>query len=120
MMTLISALVALVAFLHFYFMILEMVFWQKPLGMKTFQMNATQAKATARLALNQGLYNGFLAAGLVASLCFADLNVVYHFQVFFLSCVVAAGISGGLTIGRKVFFVQALPALIALLLLLFY
>jgi len=106
------ALVALVALLHVYFLVLEMVFWDKPLGRKTFGLTpefATQSKA---LAMNQGLYNGFLAAGLVWGL----LTPGPHVEVFFLSCVIVAGVFGAVTVSKKILYVQALPALLALVL----
>jgi putative membrane protein len=84
----ISAFVILVALLHLWFLILEIVLWEKPLGLKTFRMTADQAKSTANLAKNQGLYNGFLAAGLIFSLITADPSLASAFQIFFLSCVV--------------------------------
>lgn len=104
------ALVLLVALLHFWFMILEMYFWTKPLGMKAFRLTPERAEATKVLALNQGLYNGFLAAGLVAAVILKN----YQMQNFLLICVVIAGIVGALTVGKKIFFIQCLPAILAL------
>jgi putative membrane protein len=106
--------VALVALLHVYFMILEMFLWTKPIGLKTFRITAEQAKLTAPLGANQGLYNGFLAAGLVWGLLQADPVSSQQIKVFFLVCVSVAGIFGALTANKKILFVQALPALIAL------
>ena len=107
-------LIALVALLHFYFLALEMFFWDKPLGRKVFNLTPEFAAASKTLAANQGLYNGFLAAGLVWSLVGSH---GFHVAIFFLTCVIIAGIYGGLTVNRKIFFVQALPALIALVVL---
>lgn len=105
--------VAFVALLHTWFLVLEMFLWDKPFGRKVFRMNPEQASATKMLAINQGLYNGFLAAGLVWGLLAHDL----HVKIFFLACVVLAGVLGTMTVHRKVFFVQAFPAIIALVLL---
>ncbi len=106
-----TVLALLVAALHGYFMLLEMVYWDKPKGMKTFGLTQEFATASKTLAANQGLYNGFLAAGLVWS-CFPtpDLRV----RSFFLVCVVVAGLYGAATVGRKILFVQAVPAAVAL------
>ncbi len=87
--------------------------WTKPLGMKTFRNDAEFAKRSAVLAANQGLYNGFLAAGLIWS-AIASGNEALHLKIFFLSCVAIAGIYGGYSANKKIFFIQALPALIAL------
>ncbi|KRC28185.1 hypothetical protein ASE31_13720 [Acidovorax sp. Root217] len=91
-----------------------MFFWNKPLGLKTFNLTQELADATVTLAANQGLYNGFLAAGLIFGL--ATNNRV--FKIFFLACVIVAGVYGGATAVPKIFFTQALPALIALALVL--
>jgi putative membrane protein len=104
--------VALVALLHLYFLVLEMVLWDKPYGMKTFGMTAEKAAATKSLAMNQGLYNGFLAAGLIWGLAASD----FHVKIFFLTCVIIAGVYGAVTANRKILFVQAIPGLIALIL----
>ncbi|MES2526180.1 MAG: DUF1304 domain-containing protein [Bdellovibrionota bacterium] len=101
---------ALVALLHFWFLILEMFLWTTPLGMKTFKMTEAQAQLTKVLAQNQGLYNGFLVAGIIYGLVTSDMNVTVLFLVF----VAVAGIYGAFTVGPKIFFIQALPALIAL------
>jgi putative membrane protein len=107
-----NILVALVALLHVYFLVLEMFLWDKPYGMKTFGNTPEKAQITKVLAANQGLYNGFLAAGLVWGL---NLGVDgKEITTFFLGCVVVAGLFGALTVSRKIFFVQALPALLAL------
>ena len=104
--------VALVALLHVYFLVLEMFLWDKPLGLKTFRHSAAEAAASKVLAANQGLYNGFLAAGLFWGLTLgaAGRGVV----IFFLLCVIAAGVFGAATASRKILYVQALPAVLAL------
>lgn len=114
---LISILVFLVALLHFYFLILEMFLWTKPLGLKTFRQSLEKAQLTSVLAANQGLYNGFLAAGLVWSLLHPSIDVARQLQIFFLSCVIVAGIYGAKTVNKRIFFVQSLPALATLLLI---
>ena len=114
MTTIANVLVALVAILHIYFLVLEMFLWDKPFGLKTFGHTQDAATASKVLAANQGLYNGFLAAGLLWGL---SLGAAGHaIKVFFLGCVVIAGIYGGLTASRKILFVQALPAVAALIL----
>ena len=106
---------ALVAVLHVYFLVLEMFLWDKPAGLKAFGQSPEQAAASKVLAANQGLYNGFLAAGLAWGLLLgpAGLGV----KTFFLACVLVAGLYGAATANRKILFVQALPAAIALVLL---
>jgi len=111
-----NILVGLVALLHVYFLILEMFLWEKPKGMKTFGNTAEQAAATKVLAANQGLYNGFLAAGLIWGLILGSSGE--GITVFFLCCIVIAGLYGAATANRKILFVQALPAAIALTLVL--
>jgi len=104
--------VALVALLHLYFLVLEMFLWDKPFGRKTFGVTPEFAAASKSLAANQGLYNGFLAAGLVWGLMLgAEGGPI---RIFFLACVVIAGIFGALTASRKILWVQALPGAIAL------
>src|SRR6185436_18151347 len=107
--------VALVALLHAYFLVLEMFLWDKPTGLRTFGHTAEHAAASKVLAANQGLYNGFLAAGLVWGLTLGSAGT--SVKVFFLLCVLIAGVYGAMTASRKILYVQALPALIALLLL---
>ncbi len=109
-------LVALVALLHVYFLVLEMFLWDTPTGRKTFKLTAEFSAASKTLAANQGLYNGFLAAGLIWGLWMGG-HEGWHINIFFLSCVIIAGIYGALTVSRKILFIQALPALIALVLL---
>jgi len=106
--------VALVAVEHAYILVLEMFFWNKPLGLKTFNLTQELADATTTLAANQGLYNGFLAAGLFWGL-FTGNRL---FKIFFLGCVIVAGVFGAATAVPKIFFTQALPAIIALALVL--
>jgi len=108
-----SVLVAIVAALHVWFLVLEMLLWQKPLGLRTFGMTAEQAESTAVLAANQGLYNGFLAAGLMVGLVVVEPSAFY-FRLFFLACVIIAGVFGAASVSRRILFVQALPAAIAL------
>ena len=104
--------VLLVALLHLYFLVLEMFLWTKPVGRAAFGTDAEFAEASKTLAANQGLYNGFLAAGLVWGVWSDSYDVL----VFFLSCVIVAGLYGAATASRKILLVQALPALVALVL----
>jgi len=117
MTTLITFLIAFVAFEHFYFLVLEMFLWTKPKGIKTFGLKSKEfAEETKVLAANQGLYNGFLSAGLIWSLIIKDLNV----SIFFLSCVLIAGIYGAYSTKKiRLFYLQSIPAIFALLLILF-
>jgi len=108
--------IALVALLHAYFLVLEMFLWDKPFGLRTFKLTPEFAAATKGLAANQGLYNGFLVAGLLWGLSLGDAGI--HVKVFFLACVIVAGLFGGATVNRKILFVQAIPGIIALALLL--
>ena len=107
-----EALVALVALLHLYFLVLEMFLWTKPYGRRVFRLSPEQALATKSLAANQGLYNGFLAAGLGWGLLAGADG--YTIKVFFLSCVIVAGIFGAATANRKILWVQAVPGAAAL------
>ncbi|WP_292932897.1 DUF1304 domain-containing protein [Noviherbaspirillum sp.] len=104
--------VGLVALLHLYFLVLEMVLWDKPAGLKAFGQTLEQARASKVLAANQGLYNGFLAAGLIWGLWSGAGGA--SIKIFFLSCVLVAGVYGAATASRKILFVQALPAAIGL------
>lgn len=113
MTTLTTLLVLLVAVEHIAFMVLEMFFWTKPLGRRVFGLTPEFATASATLAKNQGLYNGFLAAGLIWG-CFAGERALV---VFLLVCIVVAGVYGAVTVKRSILFVQALPAATALLFL---
>lgn len=111
-----NILVFIVAVLHLGFLVLEMFIWTKPFGRRTFNLTPEFAQASKTLAANQGLYNGFLAAGLIWSL-FLGVNG-FEVKVFFLVCVVIAGIFGAFTASRRILFIQALPAMIALVLVL--
>jgi len=110
-----NIVVALVALLHVYFLVLEMFMWDKPLGLKTFRMTQEKAEMTKVLAANQGLYNGFLAAGLLWGLSLGDAGS--DIKMFFLGCVIVAGVYGAVTVGRKILFIQSMPAAIGSLLL---
>lgn len=115
MTTLANIMIVIVAVLHLGFLALEMFFWDHPFGRKRFKMTPEYSRASASLAANQGLYNGFLAAGLIWGLWTGQFAV----KMFFLLCVVIAGIYGGLTTRRTILYIQALPGLLALLLLYF-
>jgi putative membrane protein len=105
-----DVLIGFVALSHLGFLVLEMMFWDHPVGRRIFGMTAEQSANSKTLAANQGLYNGFLAAGLVWGLVSGRLDV----QVFFLGCVVIAGVYGGVTAKRSILVTQALPAAVAL------
>lgn len=109
--------ILLTAILHLWFCVLEMFLWQKPLGLKIFKLDQEFAKRSAPLATNQGLYNAFLSAGLCWSLFSSDPIQALHLKIFFLSCVVLAGIYGGVTVNTRILFIQALPAGLTLILL---
>ena len=111
-----SVLIALVALLHVYFMYLEMVAWDTPAGRKAFGLTPEFSAASKALAMNQGLYNGFLVAGLVWGLWLGDAG--FAIKVFFLGCVLVAGLFGAATVGIKILYVQAVPAALALIALL--
>jgi putative membrane protein len=108
--------VALVATLHLWFLVLEMFLWTRPFGLKTFGLTPEFAKSSRALAANQGLYNGFLAAGLGWGLVLGSAG--YSIEIFFLGCVIVAGAFGGFTASRKILWVQALPGAVALALVL--
>jgi putative membrane protein len=112
-----NLLVALVAALHVYFLVLEMFLWTKPLGLKTFRNSIEKATDSAVLAANQGLYNGFLAAGLAWGLIQSDPGFGFQIKTFFLLCVIVAGAYGTATVSRRILYVQAAPAALALILL---
>ena len=116
MMVAANIAIGLVALLHAYFLVLEMFLWDKPFGMRTFKLTPEFAAASKGLAANQGLYNGFLVAGLVWGLALGAAGI--DVKLFFLACVVVAGVFGGATVNRNILFVQAVPGLIALALLL--
>jgi putative membrane protein len=111
------ALVLLVALEHLYFLYLEMFLWTRPKGLRIFGNTDEKAEASKVLAANQGLYNGFLAAGLLWGLVYPGAAGI-HVQMFFLACVIVAGIYGGLTVKRTILYLQGGPALLALLVLL--
>lgn len=104
--------VGIVALLHVYFLVLEMFLWDRPFGRRTFGMSPEKAAMTKPLAMNQGLYNGFLAAGLAWGLWLDGAGL--HIKMFFLACVIMAGVFGAVTASRKILWVQAVPGAIAL------
>ncbi len=106
-------LIGLVALQHLGFLVLEMFLWSTPWGMKVFKLTASQAEATKVLAANQGLYNGFLAAGLLWALLHTDSNIARQLAYFFLGCVIVAGIFGAVSASGRIFWLQSMPALIA-------
>lgn len=109
-----TGLIYFIGLLHLWFMVLESFLWTKPIGLKTFKMTPEMAEATKVMAQNQGLYNAFLALGLFWGAFSGDIKIT----VFFLSCVLVAGIVGGMTASKGILYVQALPALITLILVL--
>jgi len=111
-----DVLAALVALEHLGFLVLEMFLWTKPVGLRVFRLSPQAAASSATLAMNQGLYNGFLAAGLLWGLL-ASEPASLAIKTFFLACVVVAGVFGAATVSPRVLFVQAAPALLALVLL---
>ncbi|MEV6420884.1 DUF1304 domain-containing protein [Streptomyces sp. NPDC051662] len=113
MQTAANVLVGLVALFHVYVMVLEMFLWERKPGRELSGFDADMARATAPLAANQGLYNGFLAAGLIWGLIAAD-PTGHRVQIFFLICVVVAGVYGGATANRRILSVQALPGAVTL------
>jgi putative membrane protein len=117
MLLIANIVVALVAALHLYFLVLEMFLWTKPLGLKTFRNSPEKAASSAVLAANQGLYNGFLAAGLIWGLVHPNAAFAFEIKLFFLLCVIVAGLYGAATVSRRILLVQAAPAAIALILL---
>lgn len=108
-----NILICLVALLHIYILILEMFLWDKPHGMRAFNLSSDFAQKTKVLAANQGLYNGFLAAGLIAGLML-NAETGFAFKLFFLSCVGVAGIFGAFTSSGKILYIQTVPALLAI------
>ena len=109
--------VGVVALIHIYILVLEMFLWTKPAGLRAFGQTQAAANASKVLAANQGLYNGFLAAGLIWSILLEPNGA--HVAVFFLACVIVAGVYGAATASRKILYVQAVPAAIAMALVLF-
>jgi putative membrane protein len=118
MQTLSTVLVALIALEHLYIMYIEMFAWETK-GKETFKGSLAPElfKPTKVLAANQGLYNGFLAAGLIWSLFVEDHHWRFHVAIFFLTCIIVAGLYGAATASKKIFFVQALPAIVTLVVL---
>jgi putative membrane protein len=110
MSTIAMALIVLVALLHVWFLVLEMFLWTRPLGMKTFRNTPEKAEITKVLAANQGLYNGFLAAGLL----WAAVTGKQDVALFFLGCVVVAALYGAWSVSKRIFYVQGVPALAAI------
>lgn len=115
--TAVEVVVFIIAVLHVYILVLEMFMWDKPMGMKAFGLTQDFASQTRTLAANQGLYNGFLAAGLFWGLSLGAAGLQVKF--FFLACVLIAGIYGAATASRKILFIQAVPAAVGLALLYF-
>ena len=111
-----NVMIAVVALLHAYFLVLEMFLWDTPFGLRVFKSTPEYAKASKILAANQGLYNGFLAAGLAWGLAMGEAGL--HVKIFFLACVIVAGVFGAATASRNILFVQAIPGILALALLL--
>jgi len=109
----VNILLVLIAVLHLFFMLLEMFLWTKPLGRKIFRLSEEQARSSQTMAANQGLYNGFLAAGCA----WAAYSGLFSVQLFFLCCVFIAGVFDALTVSRKIFWIQGFPAMIALIIL---
>lgn len=114
----INSLVMVIAFLHLYFLILEMFLWTTPKGLKIFNQSLEKAQLSKVLASNQGLYNGFLSAGLLWSLFHPNVEFAVELKYFFLGCVLIAGLYGGATASKKIYFIQAAPALITLVVIL--
>lgn len=117
MTSVVTLLIAFVAFEHFYFLILEMFLWTKPKGIKTFGLKSKEfAEETKVLAANQGLYNGFLSAGLIWSLLIENQDI----SIFFLTCIIVAGVYGAYSTKKiRLFYIQSIPAIFAVLLILF-
>ena len=105
-----TILVALMALLHLYILILEMFLWTTPRGRKAFNLTPEFAEQTKVLGANQGLYNGFLAAGLIWGLLHPSPDVRFQIEMFFLACILVAGVYGAVSVSRRILFVQAVPA----------
>ena len=112
-----TVLIAVVAALHAYFLVLEMFLWRTPFGRRTFRTTPEAAESSAVLAANQGLYNGFLSAGLLWALIWFGIPGGRAVLTFFLACVIVAGVYGAATVSRRILLVQAVPAAVALVLL---
>lgn len=115
---LICLLCSVIALQHLGFLVLEMFFWEKPLGLKIFRQRLEQARSSRSLAMNQGLYNGFLAAGLLWGIVHHQPHFATQILLFFLACIVVAGVFGAFTVSKKIFYVQALPAAVAIVMIL--
>lgn len=113
-----KSLIGFIALQHLGFLILEMFLWTQPLGLKVFRQSLEKAQASQALAANQGLYNGFLAAGLIWSLCYPDAVIARQLALFFCGCVVLAGLYGGWTVSWRISLIQGGPAIIAVIYLL--
>ena len=118
MQTLSILLCTLVALEHLYFLYLEMFLWTRPSGLKIFAMTAEKALSCKALAANPGLYNGFLAAGIIWGLLYPDQQTGLHIQLFFIICIMTAAIYATFTVQRSILYIQGLPALLALISLL--
>lgn len=116
MNTLVNCLVGLIAIFHIGFLYLEMFLWSTPKGMKIFKLDPEFAQQSAALASNQGLYNGFLAAGLIWSLLTPHSLLSFQLKIFFLSCVLVAGVYGWMTVSKTILYLQAIPAATVLIL----
>jgi putative membrane protein len=114
-----SILVGIIAIEHLYILILEMFLWTTPRGLKAFGLTKEQAESSKQLAANQGLYNGFLAAGLVWGLAYPNVITGRSIEIFFLVCIIIAALFGGFTAKKSIIVVQGLPAIICLLFVLF-
>ncbi|MCL4117032.1 UNVERIFIED_CONTAM: hypothetical protein GTU68_065995 [Idotea baltica] len=110
-----KALILIVALEHIYFLVLEMFMWTRPRTIKIFGLGKDLAEKTQSMAANQGLYNGFLAAGLLWGLIHPNPEFGFQIQLFFLVCVLVAGIYGGYSVKKTILFVQGIPALLAIL-----
>jgi putative membrane protein len=110
-----SIIIGLVALIHIYIVVLQMFLWDKPAGLKAFRQTKEAAAITKVLAANQGLYNGFLAAGLLWGLAKGEAG--FEFKMFFLICVFVAGLYGAATFSKKILYIQSMPALIGIILL---
>lgn len=114
-----NVVVGAIALLHLYILVLEMFLWTTPRGQKAFGLTPEFAQQTKSLAANQGLYNGFLAAGLIWGLLASDPVFAWQIKIFFLTCIAVAGIYGAATAKRSILFIQTVPAVIGILLVVF-
>ncbi len=116
---LLNSAIILIAALHIWFCIIEMFLWQKPIGLKAFKLDRDFARKSAKLAANQGLYNLFLSAGLIWSVFSSNPTESFNLKIFFLGCVAIAGVYGGITVSKRIFTIQGLPAILILIYLFF-